>query len=121
GATINPSTGAFSWTPSEDQGPGPFTFTVRVTDNGTPQLYAEQTVTINTVAAGIVNGNLLVVGTSGIDSAIVDYTDSPTVKVTVNGTLYTFAGASAVPVIVNLYGGNDTLTGNATSAADAFA
>ncbi|HEY2955081.1 MAG TPA: putative Ig domain-containing protein, partial [Candidatus Eisenbacteria bacterium] len=38
GATINPSTGAFSWTPSEAQGPGDYTITVRVTDGGSPPL-----------------------------------------------------------------------------------
>ena len=36
GASINASSGAFTWTPTEAQGPGSFTFTVKVTDNGTP-------------------------------------------------------------------------------------
>jgi len=36
GASLDPSTGAFTWTPTEAQGPGVFNFTVRVTDNGTP-------------------------------------------------------------------------------------
>lgn len=36
GATINPQTGAFSWTPSEAQGPGQYTVVLRVTDNGSP-------------------------------------------------------------------------------------
>ena len=35
GATIHPGTGVFTWTPTEDQGPGTFVFTVRVTDSGT--------------------------------------------------------------------------------------
>jgi hypothetical protein len=34
GASINPTTGAFSWTPSEAQGPGTYSFNVRVTDGG---------------------------------------------------------------------------------------
>jgi VCBS repeat-containing protein len=38
GASINPSTGAFTWTPTEAQGPGVYPVTVRVTDNGTPNL-----------------------------------------------------------------------------------
>ena len=33
GATIAPSTGVFSWTPTEAQGPGTFTFDVVVTDD----------------------------------------------------------------------------------------
>ena len=36
GATINPSTGAFSWTPTEAQGPNRYTIVVRATDNGSP-------------------------------------------------------------------------------------
>lgn len=34
GASIHPSTGVFTWTPSEAQGPGSYNLTVRVTDNG---------------------------------------------------------------------------------------
>ncbi|HEY0457752.1 MAG TPA: Ig-like domain-containing protein, partial [Pyrinomonadaceae bacterium] len=46
GASINPSTGAFTWTPTEAQGAGNYNVTVRVTDNGLPALSAEETVTI---------------------------------------------------------------------------
>jgi Right handed beta helix region/Putative Ig domain/Dockerin type I domain len=42
GATIDAVTGIFSWNPSEAQGPGTFSTTVRVTDNGSPALFAEQ-------------------------------------------------------------------------------
>jgi hypothetical protein len=53
GASINSSTGAFSWTPSESQGPGVYPITVRVTDNGTPPYSNEVTftVTVNEVNA----------------------------------------------------------------------
>ena len=37
-ASINPTTGAFSWTPDEVDGPGNYPITVRVTDNGVPAL-----------------------------------------------------------------------------------
>jgi len=47
GATIDPVSGTFAWTPSEAQGPGDYTFTVRVTDDGTPPLSDEQTITIH--------------------------------------------------------------------------
>jgi len=46
GATINPATGFFSWTPSDAQGPSTNSITVRVTDNGTPQLSATRTFTV---------------------------------------------------------------------------
>ncbi|BCR05820.1 hypothetical protein DESUT3_28890 [Desulfuromonas versatilis] len=45
GAAIT-ATGDFSWTPSEAQGPGVYPVTVRVTDNGTPNLFAEETINI---------------------------------------------------------------------------
>jgi hypothetical protein len=46
GATINAASGLFAWIPTSAQ-IGSHTFTVRVTDNGTPNLYDEQSVTIN--------------------------------------------------------------------------
>src|SRR5262249_43021885 len=49
--SINAATGVFSWTPSEAQGPGSYSITVRVTDNGTPALNDARTfsVTVNEV------------------------------------------------------------------------
>ncbi len=51
GASINPTTGQFTWTPVEEQGPGVYPITVRVTDNGVPSLSATRTfiVTVNEV------------------------------------------------------------------------
>ncbi len=46
GASINPTTGVFTWTPTEAQGPRSYATTVRVTDNGSPALSASRTVTI---------------------------------------------------------------------------
>ena len=46
GATINPSTGEFSWTPSGGTSPGDHTVTVRVTDDGVPSLDDFETITI---------------------------------------------------------------------------
>ena len=45
GAVITTS-GVFTWTPTEAQGPGKYPITVRVTDNGSPPLSAEQTFTV---------------------------------------------------------------------------
>jgi hypothetical protein len=50
GATINASTGLFAWTPSVT---GTFTFKVRVTDNGAPILFSEQTVTVTVTATAV--------------------------------------------------------------------
>jgi len=51
GAGIAPSTGAFSWTPTEAQGPGSYVARVRVTDNGAGALstYLDVTITVNEV------------------------------------------------------------------------
>ncbi|HXT41180.1 MAG TPA: lamin tail domain-containing protein [Candidatus Angelobacter sp.] len=46
GASINPSSGVFIWTPSEAQGPGSYPITVRVTDNGSPALSDFETIAI---------------------------------------------------------------------------
>ena len=50
GATINPSTGAFSWTPTAAQ-VGANTVTVRVSDTGSPVLTAEETIAVTVSAA----------------------------------------------------------------------
>ncbi len=49
GASINPSTGRFTWTTTETDGPGVYTITVRVTDDGLPALSDSEsfTVTVN--------------------------------------------------------------------------
>src|SRR5438132_11463902 len=44
--TINASSGVLSWTPSEAQGPGTSTITVRVTDNGVPSLNDTKSFTV---------------------------------------------------------------------------
>ena len=46
GASINASTGVFSWTPGEADGPGSYTFNVVVTDNGNPALSDSETITV---------------------------------------------------------------------------
>lgn len=45
-ATINQTSGVFSWTPTEAQGPSTNSITVQVTDNGKPPLSATQTFTV---------------------------------------------------------------------------
>src|SRR3989442_1015049 len=58
GATLNASTGAFSWTPTEAQGPGVYPVTVTATDNGSPVMSgsASFTITVNEVnSAPVVN------------------------------------------------------------------
>ncbi len=49
GATINPSTGQFRWTPAEGTSSGDHTVTVRVTDDGVPSLDDFETITITVI------------------------------------------------------------------------
>lgn len=46
GATIDARSGAFSWTPTEAQGPGVFALTFRASDNGTPPLSDLETIQV---------------------------------------------------------------------------
>ncbi len=46
GAMVHPSTGIFSWSPSNTHSFGPYSVTVRVTDNGSPEMSDAQTFTI---------------------------------------------------------------------------
>ncbi|MBI3851739.1 MAG: tandem-95 repeat protein [Verrucomicrobia bacterium] len=46
GATINPTNGVFTWTPTEAQGPSTNVITVTVTDNGSPNLSDSKSFTV---------------------------------------------------------------------------
>lgn len=46
GVSLEPGTGVLTWTPTEAQGPGEYTFTIRVSDNGTPPRQATRTLTV---------------------------------------------------------------------------
>ena len=45
-AAIDPDTGEFTWTPTVNDGPGEYQFTVRVADDGNPPLSQEMTFTV---------------------------------------------------------------------------
>jgi hypothetical protein len=65
GATMDPASGLFNWTPSEAQGPSTNVIFVRVTDDGTPSMSATQafTVVVNEVnkAPVLVNPSTLTI------------------------------------------------------------
>ncbi|MDB6109459.1 MAG: Na-Ca exchanger/integrin-beta4, partial [Pedosphaera sp.] len=50
GASIDPASGLFTWTPTEAQAPASYTITVRVTDNGSPPLSDARTFTVAVVS-----------------------------------------------------------------------
>src|SRR5262249_39274088 len=94
------ASGSLTWTPTEDQGPASYTFTVVVTDNGNPVRSAWKTITVSTLAAGLVGNNLVIAGTSttlgtatnpGNDVVSVNATSAAnTVSVTINGAPSSF-------------------------------
>ncbi|HEY6227999.1 MAG TPA: putative Ig domain-containing protein, partial [Verrucomicrobiae bacterium] len=46
GVQLNPTTGSVTWTPTEAQGPGTYTISVAVADNGSPVLRATNSMTV---------------------------------------------------------------------------
>ncbi|MBX3746494.1 MAG: lamin tail domain-containing protein [Verrucomicrobiae bacterium] len=53
GATLDPVTGAFDWLTTEADGPGLYTFSFRVTDNGLPPRAASRTVTLTVLEVNL--------------------------------------------------------------------
>ncbi len=99
GASINASTGAFSWTPTEAQGPGSYPITVRVTDNGSPSSNDFETITVtvsevNTapVLAAIANQTLNEGQTLNITASATD-SDVPANTIT-----YSIEGPSGITI-----------------------
>ena len=78
GATIDPTTGEFRWTPSEAEGPAVYSVTVRVTDDGTPSLDDFETINIT---VGEVNQApvLAAIGNKSVDEgSLLTFTASAT-------------------------------------------
>jgi hypothetical protein len=53
GASINGSSGAFSWTPTEAQGPGTYRFKVKVADNGSPVMSDDEEITVTVAEVNV--------------------------------------------------------------------
>lgn len=67
GAVINATTGVFTWTPAAT---GTFTFKVRVTDNGSPVLYDEETIQVTVTATLATRTAEEKTGNAGIDEPV---------------------------------------------------
>ena len=78
-ATLNPATGAFSWTPTAAQADTTNVMTLRVTDNGAPVLYTERTFTVVVRAAVLLGG--ITAGPGGMISFTVLTTPGKTYRV----------------------------------------
>jgi len=91
GATINAATGEFTWTPTEAQGSGSYTFTVRVSD-GMLSDEEEITVTVNEVNVAPV---LAAIGNKTVDEAnLLTFTAVATdIDIPANTLTYSLVGA----------------------------
>ena len=104
GASIGFANGAFAWTPSAAQAGLTYTFSVVVTDNGTPPLAAQQSVTI-TVDAAAPTAALLV-------SAAPDRSNPQGLAgQALSRLVYIFVGPSATVTRVRFWLDNPTRTG----------
>jgi hypothetical protein len=100
GASVNPSTGVFTWTPTEAQGPMTTNITVRVTDNGVPPLSDAKTFTVTVlesnrppILAAIANRTIH----AGISLVFTNLTTDPDLPTnTLSFSLSTNAPAGAV-------------------------
>jgi cyclophilin family peptidyl-prolyl cis-trans isomerase len=108
GAAIN-SSGVFTWTPTAAQLPGPHSITVRVSD-GTATTDQTISVTLTNGAVQVVNGELVIEGTSGNDAVTIRGTSTPG-RYEVTGSLGTTTVNGVTGELrLELGDGNDTVT-----------
>lgn len=94
-ASIDITSGIFIWLPTEEDGPGIFTFKVKVTDNGTPAKYTEIPVTVEVHELNMppilfppaINGTVAVCGNGFFFKAFAIDADLPA-----NQIIYTLEG-----------------------------
>ena len=105
GATINSTTGVFSWTPTETVGnsPGQFAITVSVSDG---QLTATQTCTVTVNQNSIVAPHIIN-GTNGNDFITIRELSQNVVRVTINGTTTNVTLTAGREIQVYALNGND--------------
>jgi hypothetical protein len=72
GAAITPG-GAFTWTPTEAQGPGAYPVTIIVTDNGSPVLDDSETFNINVAEVNLTPTLELIGDQSGAEQTLITF------------------------------------------------
>ena len=119
GASITPG-GVFTWTPTEAQGPGTFTFDVVVTDDGSPNLSDSETIDV-TVADVNTPPVLSAIGNQSVDEqTLLTFTASAT-DADIPANNLTFSLSGAVPVGASITpGGVFTWTPNEAQGPGAF-
>ncbi len=146
GASIDPQTGLFSWTPAEGQGMNAYAITVIASDDGTPVLSASQTfhTTVledsNISARGEANSGspdtFQLLKTGATDQVLLNgttvYVGSATAPLTFTGSsnndtlVLDFSGGNPIPVAgITFNGGTgvntiELVNGTASNVSDAF-
>jgi len=122
GASIDPDTGFFTWTPNELNLIGSYTFNVRVVDDGVPAKSDSQTITLNLKSAVTRFGGLLIGGTAGNDKITVAPSKDLSQLIVKNGktTLGTFTAAGITFLEIHGLGGNDSVTISKKLLLDSF-
>jgi len=128
GASINPTTGQFTWTPTEAQGPGVYTVTVTVTDNGSPNLSDGETftITVNEVNEPPVAGNdqytvdeggILIITAPGVLGNDTDSEESPLTAILVGGVSHGTLVFDSSGAFTYTHNGSETLLDSFTYRA----
>jgi hypothetical protein len=112
GVKIDGTTGAFTWTPTEAQGPGTYRFKVVVTDNGSPSLSASEEITVKVNEVNTAP-TLAPIGNKSVDelalltfTAVGSDTDSPTQALTYSLVDGTTSCGSVTSCVVPAAGAN---------------
>jgi hypothetical protein len=103
GASVDATTGVFTWRPSETQGPAMNNVTIRVTDNGSPSLNDSETITITVTEANsepilaFIADKIVTEGTQLSFTVIASDSDMPTNSLSFSLGVASPAGASIHP------------------------
>ena len=121
GAVINASSGVFTWTPSETQGPGVYSLTVRVTDNGSPALSASEVISI-TVSEVNVAPVLTPIGAKSVtQGSNLTFTATATdADVPAQALTYSLVGSPLVGASINPTSGVFSWTPNAAQLGGSY-
>ena len=111
GAAINPSTGAFTWTPTEAQGPGVYPITIRVTDDGTGSLFDEETISVTVIEVNVAPV-LAAIGDKSVDELVLlSFAATATdVDLPANTLTFSLQGSPAAGAAINPVTGAFTWT-----------
>ena len=106
GATVNEASGLFSFTPTEEQGPGLFATTLRVTDAG--GLFSTRSFNISVSEDSTINAGTQ--ANNGSPDAFRLFRDGSNLKVELNGQIvFVREAASVTDLTITGSGDNDTL------------